>query len=75
MAWRLHLTNQAIQRLDILDGDPPLLAVWTRRDRVAYYHLETGAQYSEQRLKIPDSDQRDSDGRNGFSGRFSSSTG
>ena len=66
MAWRLHLTNQVIQRLDILDGDPPLLAVWTRRDRVAYYHLETGAHYSEQRLMIPDSDQRDTDAWRAF---------
>jgi hypothetical protein len=61
MAWRLHLTNQAIQRLDILDGDPPLLAVWSRRDRIAYYDLETGAFQAEQKLDIPNPDNRQSD--------------
>lgn len=48
--WRLHLTNQAIQRLDLLDGQPPLLAAWSRRDRVAYYDLETGAPFGETTL-------------------------
>ena len=35
--------------------------VRTHRDRIAYYHLETGAHFSEQRLAIPDPSQRDAD--------------
>ncbi len=47
MTWRLHLSNQAIQQLHILNGDPALLAVWVRRDRVAYFDLNSGVAYSE----------------------------
>ena len=47
MAWRIHLTNQAIQRLDILSGKPNLLAAWTLRDRATYFELETGIQVGE----------------------------
>ena len=58
MAWRLHLTNQSIQSLDILEGDPPLLAAWSRRDRVAYYDLKTGTVLGEQELERPDTQNR-----------------
>lgn len=47
MAWRLQLTDRTIQHLEILDGNPRLLAAWARRDRVAYYNLETGVMVSE----------------------------
>ncbi len=47
MGWRLYLSNQAVQRLDILPGQPPLLAAWLRRGRVYYFDLKTGAQAGE----------------------------
>jgi hypothetical protein len=47
MAWRVHLTNQAIQRLDILPGKPTLLAAWTQRDRATYFDLESGIEMGE----------------------------
>ena len=47
MAWWLHLTNQVILHMDILDGETPILAVWTRRERVAFYDLATGTARSE----------------------------
>lgn len=50
MAWRIHLTNQAIQSLNILHGKPPILAAWTRNDRVHYYDLETGDLIDDKRL-------------------------
>jgi hypothetical protein len=50
MAWRLHLTNQAIQYLDILDGEPPVLAAWSRRDRVLFYDLDNGTQIDDRIL-------------------------
>lgn len=62
MAWRLHLTNQAIQRLDILSGRPPLLAAWTRRDKVVYYDLENGTLAGEQILPTANTDDRRGDG-------------
>ncbi len=49
MAWRLHLTNQAIQRLDILPGKPTLLAAWTSRDRAWYFEVEAGTPAGEHR--------------------------
>ncbi len=47
MAWRIHLTNQAIQRLDILPGKVTLLAAWTQRDRASYFDLESGIEMGE----------------------------
>jgi hypothetical protein len=47
MAWRVHLTNQAIQGVDILPGKSPLLIVWTQRDRATYFDLDSGAQVGE----------------------------
>lgn len=61
MAWRLHLTNQAIYQLDILTGPPTLLAVWTRRDRVAFYAIETGTLIAERNLDFPTTADRRSD--------------
>jgi hypothetical protein len=50
MAWRVHLTNQAIQQLHILPGKSPILAIWTRFDRVHYYELLTGTFLDEKHL-------------------------
>jgi hypothetical protein len=52
MGWRLYLSNQAVQRLDMLTGQPPLLAVWMARGRVYYFDQQTGAQVGER--TIPD---------------------
>lgn len=58
MAWRLHLSNRAVQRLDILSGRPALLAAWIRPDRVAYLDLATGAALAEQILPPAADDRR-----------------
>jgi hypothetical protein len=47
MAWRVHLTNQAIQHLDILPSKPTLLIAWTQRDRATYFELESGIELGE----------------------------
>lgn len=41
--WRLHLANSAILHLDVIVGDPPLLAVWARDGKVSFCDLERGA--------------------------------
>lgn len=61
MAWRLHLANQAIQQLHLMNGNPPLVAVWSRRDRVAFYHLESGVMLGEKVLEFPQTDDRQAD--------------
>lgn len=58
MTWRLHLTNQAIQALDILEGKPRLLAVWSRQDRVAFYDLDSGTALGEKVLPAPPATDR-----------------
>jgi hypothetical protein len=50
MAWRIHLTNQAIQHLHILAGRQPALVAWTRPNRVHLYDLETGTLLEERTL-------------------------
>lgn len=51
MFWRVHLTNQAVQQIQILPGKPTLLAAWTQRDRATYFDLETGAVIGEHQHK------------------------
>ncbi|MAS37887.1 MAG: hypothetical protein CL610_28080 [Anaerolineaceae bacterium] len=51
MPWRLHVTNRAIQRLDVLnDTNQSLLVVWTQPGRVSYVDLESGMMLGEKRL-------------------------
>lgn len=61
MSWRLHLTNQAIQHLDILNGTPSVLAAWSRKDRVAFYDVDSGAALGERTFTNPTVDSRQDD--------------
>lgn len=56
MSWRIHLTNQAINRLHILPGKRPVLVAWTRHDRVHFYDLADGTPLADQMLPAPPSD-------------------
>ncbi len=47
MAWRLHLSDRTIKRLDILPGKPTLLAAWTSASRVTFLDLQNGAQQGD----------------------------
>lgn len=47
MAWRLHLSDSSIRRLDILSGKPALLAAWTQANRVSYLDLQNGTQQGD----------------------------
>lgn len=47
MAWRIHITNQAIKTLNILPGKKPILVAWLRRDRALCYDLNTGTDMGE----------------------------
>ncbi len=51
MTWRLHLTNQAIQYIDIVQN---VVASWSRRSRVVFHSLETGTALPELILQTPD---------------------
>ncbi|MEL6408309.1 MAG: hypothetical protein AAFR81_28340 [Chloroflexota bacterium] len=42
MTWRIHLSNQAIQQLNILPGINPRLVVWTQHNRARFYDLDNG---------------------------------
>lgn len=66
MGWRLYLSNQAVQRLDILSGQPPLLAAWTARGRVYYFDQETGLQVGEHTLPDLPALTRDDDAWQAF---------
>lgn len=61
MAWRVHLTNQAIQSLFILPGRQPVLGAWTRRDQVMFYDVASGAPLGEKNLPTPPDGPRGSD--------------
>ena len=61
MSWRLHLTNQAISQLNIIDSTPPLLATWLDRQRVLFYELQTGTSAGEGTHTPPETNERQSD--------------
>lgn len=61
MAFRIHLTNQAIQNLHILPGKQEKLVVWTRRDQAHFYDLKHGTFLSDVSLDAVPSDERSSE--------------
>jgi len=46
-AWRLHLSDQTVRRLDILPGKPSVLAAWTGPRRVFFFDLSHGSRLGE----------------------------
>ncbi|MEM9954031.1 MAG: hypothetical protein AAF846_20645 [Chloroflexota bacterium] len=42
MAFRIHLTNQAIHQLNVLPGKNAQLVAWTRRNQAQLYDLKNG---------------------------------
>jgi hypothetical protein len=54
MTWRIHLTNQAIQSIHFLHGNPSLVSAWSRWDRVGHYLLESGVLVGEQVVRMPE---------------------
>src|SRR5512145_2590952 len=58
MTWRLHLSNQTIQRVDLLAGKTALLVAWAGRERAAFFELETGVEAGELLYKAPVVDSR-----------------
>ena len=61
MAWRIHLTDRVIRRLDILPGKPNVLAAWTNPDRVTFLDLQNGAKLADRTIEKPENDDRQSD--------------
>jgi hypothetical protein len=61
MSWRIHLANQAIQNLHVIPSKPPILAVWTRRNRVHYYDFTNGRLLSEMTLPAAPTGDRTQD--------------
>jgi len=53
MTWRIHLTNRAIRELHILQGKPQQLAVWTQRNRIEFYDMESGVLLGHRTIEPP----------------------
>ncbi|MEO8395042.1 MAG: hypothetical protein ABI700_18745 [Chloroflexota bacterium] len=51
MAWRIHLSDRTIRRLDILSGKPTLLAAWTQANRVTFLDLQNGSQQGDRTIE------------------------
>ncbi len=59
MAWRIHLSDRPIRRLDILSDKPRIVAAWTQNSRVTYLDLQTGAPRGDRTIEdIPGEDRR-----------------
>ncbi len=43
MNWRVHLSNRSIHGMQLLAGQPVLVAVWTDRNRVRFFDAANGA--------------------------------
>ncbi len=61
MAFKIHLTNQAIQQLHILPGKQAQLIVWTRHDKAQFYDLDTGTFLHEITLRAAPSARNSED--------------
>ena len=68
MTWRIHLTNQAIQHLHILAGANPVLAVWTKSNRVHHYDLGSGTLLADYLIPPAPNKPRSSDAWQEFAG-------
>ncbi len=53
MAWRLHLTDRTVRRIDVLTGKPNMLAAWTSTDRVYFMELQNGGKLTELQIHPP----------------------
>lgn len=71
MAWRIHLANQAIQQLHMMQGRTPALIAWTRRDRAMFYAIETGALLGEKTIPpLPEDAAPESDAMKAYVGEL-----
>lgn len=57
MAWRTHLTDNVIHRLDILHGTPNVLCVWGSPLRPTFFDLSVGAVLGHLQLAPPSADR------------------
>lgn len=58
MAWRLHLSDRTIKRLDILSGKPSVLAAWSATNRVSFLDLQNGSPQGELTIEPVKADNR-----------------
>lgn len=72
MAWRIHLSNQAIQQIQILRSKPDSIAVWISSERIQFFDLETGANLSELILPTPPEEARQSEAWQAFMAKLTS---
>lgn len=72
MAWRIHLSSQAIQNIQILHGKPNSVAVWTSSERIQFFNLGTGTTLSELLLSPPPNAARQSDLWQAYVGKLTS---
>jgi hypothetical protein len=42
MGWRLDLSDQAVRAVELVEGEPPQLAVWTPSHEVRFYDIQDG---------------------------------
>ncbi len=47
MSWRLELSDLTCLSIQILEGAPPLVAIWTSSQEVLFYSVENGAFYGQ----------------------------
>jgi hypothetical protein len=75
MAWRVHLNDRPIRRLDLLPGKPSILAAWLSSQHVVFLDLQTGSKRGEKTFDPFDAEQRASDAWREFVGTLTASNG
>ncbi|MBI1259071.1 MAG: hypothetical protein GC204_16500 [Chloroflexi bacterium] len=66
MAWRIHLSDRTIRRLDILSGKPTVLAAWTQANRVTFLDLKNGSQQGDRTIADVKTEDRRSEAWQAF---------
>jgi len=75
MAWRIHLSERPIRRIDMLPGKPSILSAWTGADQVTFLDLQTGAKRGEKTLDKIDPTERTTETWSAFMDGLTASNG
>jgi len=66
MAWRLHLSDRTIKRLDMLSGKPSLLVAWTHANHISFLDLQNGTTQGDVTIETPKTADRRNDAWQAF---------
>lgn len=53
MAWRIHLSDNVVYRLELVSGSPDILCVWQADGKAAFFERTSGASMGTMTVELP----------------------